>query len=86
MINLVNLNTNERFDNFPYSIFCSDIGVIPDFYPDFECDFFLSFSRLKVPFNDQYNNGESNDIYVSDYAYRKLLEHYQKFFLKVGVI
>ena len=82
MINLVNLNTNERFDNFPYTIKCCNIGVVPDFFPDFECDFFISFSRFQVPFNDEYIEGKTDDICVTDYAYRILLKHYYKHFFK----
>lgn len=82
MFNLVNLDTNERFDKFPYSVQCCDIGVVGDFYPDFECDTFKSFSRFQVPFNDDYISGKSDDVYVSDYAYKSLLEHYQINFIE----
>ncbi|MBP3677865.1 MAG: hypothetical protein J6I97_05920 [Agathobacter sp.] len=77
MFNLVNVETDERFDQFPYTVRCSDVGVVGDFYPDFECDTFKSFSRFQVPFNDEYVLGKSDDLYVSDYAYKSLLEHYQ---------
>lgn len=79
MFNLVNLDTKERFDNFPYSVKCCGIGVVGDFYPDFECDTFMSFSRFEVPFNDDYVLGKTDNVYVSNKAYVGLLEHYNKY-------
>lgn len=76
MFNLINNDTNERFDNFPYTATCCNNGVVGDFYPDFECDTFKSFSRFQVPFNDNFVLGKTDDLYVSDYAYKSLLEHY----------
>lgn len=76
MFNLINFETKERFDNFPYSAPCCNIGVIGEFHPDFKCDTFMAFSRFKIPFNDDYVLGKTNDIEVSDIAYKDLLKHY----------
>ena len=78
MFNLVNFETGERFDNFPYLATLSyNIGVSGEFYPEFDCDTFLCFSRFKIPFNDDYYLGKTDDINVSDSAYQTLLKHYQ---------
>ena len=71
MINLINFETKERFDNFPY------ICIAGDFYPDYECDYYMSFSQLHIAFNDDYVLGKSKDVEVSNYAYKKLIQHYQ---------
>lgn len=77
MFNLVNFETKERFDSFPYTPACCNIGVVGEFYPDFECDTFMAFSRFKIPFNDDYVLGKTDDLEVSDSAYKALLKHYQ---------
>ena len=78
MFNLVNYETGERIDNFPYTPeFCS-IGIVPNFHPDFECETFMSFSRFEVPFNDDYVLGKTDDIEVSNKAYEKMIKHYEQ--------
>lgn len=77
MFNLVNYETNERFNNFPYIATINGNGVVGDFYPEFECDTFVSYSRFQIPFNDEYVEGKTNDIYVSDKAYNSMLRHYK---------
>lgn len=77
MFNLVNFETKERFDNFPYTVACTNIGVGCEFYPDFECDTFAAFYRFQVPFNDDYILGKTEDVEVSDKAYKGLLKHYE---------
>lgn len=77
MINLVNFETKERFNNFPYTVSVCDIGVVGDFYPDYECNYFMSFSRYQIPFNDDYVLGKSKDVEVSNYAYKRLIQHYK---------
>lgn len=78
MFNLVNYETGQRFDNFPYSVPISNIGIVPDFHPDFKCETFMSFSRLEVPFNDGYVLGKTDDIEVSNRAYEKMIKHYEQ--------
>lgn len=78
MFNLVNFETEERFEDFPYTPTCCNIGVVGEFYPDFECDTFMAFSRFKIPFNDDYVLGKTNDLEVSDSAYKALIKHYQE--------
>lgn len=82
MFNLVNFETKERFDNFPYTVTCSNIGVVGEFYPDFECDTFMAFSRFQIPFNDDYVLGKTDDVEVSGRAYKGLLKHYQENYLE----
>lgn len=81
MFNLVNDDTNERFDNFPYRVAVCNIGIVGEFYPDFECSTFKAFSRFQIPFNDDFVLGKTDDVRVSDYAYKSLLEHYFSNFL-----
>lgn len=77
MFNLVNYETNERFENFPYIPIVNDNGLGCDFYPEFECDTFVSCSRFQVPFNDDFCLGKTSDIYVSDKAFKSMLRHYK---------
>ena len=37
---------------------------------------FIQISSV-ILFNDDYALGKSDDLYVSDYAYKSLLEHYE---------
>lgn len=83
MFNLVNFETGERFDNFPYSVSICNIGLGCEFYPDFYDDdddddiVYLAFSRLKIPFNDDFVLGKTDDVKVPDCVYKSLLKHYQ---------
>ena len=78
MFNLVNYETGERFDNFPYSVPISSIGIVPEFHADFECDTFKAYSRLEVPFNDAYVLGDTDDVKVPDEVYKDLIKHYKE--------
>ena len=77
MFNLVNFETNERFDNFPYSASICDCGLGCEFYPDFDDSLYVAFSRLKIPFNDDFVVGKTDDVKVPDVVYKALLKHYQ---------
>ena len=77
MFNLVNLETKERFDNFPYSASIGDCGLGCEFYPDFDDSLYVAFSRLKIPFNNDFVEGKTDDVKVPDVVYKALLKHYQ---------
>lgn len=77
MFNLVNFETKERFNNFPYSASVCDCGLGCEFYPDFDDSVYLAFSRLKIPFNDDFVLGKTDDVKVPDVVYKALLKHYQ---------
>ena len=77
MFNLVNFETNERFDNFPYSASICDCGLGCEFYPDFDDSLYVAFSRLKIPFNNDFVEGKTDDVKVPDVVYKALLKHYQ---------
>ena len=77
MFNLVNFETNERFDNFPYSASICDCGLGCEFYPDFDDSLYVAFSRLKIPFNNDFVEGKTDDVKVPDVVYKALVKHYQ---------
>ena len=77
MFNLVNFETKERFNNFPYTVPCCNIDFVVKFYPDFECNTFMVFFRSEIPFNDDYVLGKTDDLEVSDSDYKSLLKHYK---------
>ena len=77
MFNLVNFETGQRFNNFPYSASVCNVGLGCEFYPDFDDDVYLAFSRLKIPFNDDFVLGKTDDVKVPDCVYKSLIKHYQ---------
>lgn len=84
MFNLVNHETGERFDNFPYTVAINCFGIVPEFHADFHCDTFMAFSQLEVPFNDDYVLEKTDDVEVSDGVYKSLIKHYEENFLEVA--